>query len=127
MSLCSWNSSNGTSCRFPGPFSSGTHGDSRYYCPFHWALFSKDAFFKRMEGDAIVRRSIEWDGKTESYLALRAEAAKSARAFDGSAKAGEKSAQQGKDAIPSELRNEPGRNEGVSSFHVAMAGMGGFL
>lgn len=71
MSLCSWNSGNGTSCRFPGPFSSGTHGDSRYYCPFHWALFSKDAFCKRLEGDAIVRRSLEWDGKTESYLALR--------------------------------------------------------
>lgn len=76
MSLCSWNDSHGTTCKWPGPFSSDTHGGGRYYCVWHWRAFGLDRLEMKSEGDRIVRDSYEWDGSQESYLALRAEAAK---------------------------------------------------
>ena len=75
MSICSWNDSHGTTCKWPGPFSADTHGGGRYYCVWHWRAFGLDKLDMKAEGDRAVRESLEWDGSPESYLALRAEAA----------------------------------------------------
>lgn len=71
MSLCSWNDSHGTTCRWPGPFSADTHGGGRYYCVWHWRAFGLDRLDMKTEGDRVVRESLEWDGSPESYFALR--------------------------------------------------------
>lgn len=71
MSLCSWNDSLGTSCKWPAPFCADTHGGGRYFCVWHWRAFGLDRLEMKAEGDRAVRESLEWDGTPESYLALR--------------------------------------------------------
>lgn len=80
MSICSWNDSHGTSCKWPGPFCADTHGGNRWYCIWHWRAFGLDRLEMKTEGDRAVRESLEWDGTAESYLALRAKAPQAAKA-----------------------------------------------
>lgn len=61
---CSW--TNGAHrCRYPGSMSHGLKGDAKWLCAFHFR-----------EGDPsvaarITEESYEWDGKAESFIALR--------------------------------------------------------
>lgn len=61
---CAWTNGN-KRCRYPGAISSGQRGEGRYLCGFHFR--GGDA----SEAARITDESYGWDGKPESYLALR--------------------------------------------------------
>ena len=61
---CAW-TSGVTRCRFPGSMSHGLRGELPFFCPWHFRGPDQQA------GAEIVRQSLEWDGKPESYLAMR--------------------------------------------------------
>ena len=124
MSLCSWNDSHSTSCKWPGVFSSDTHGGGRYYCIWHWRAFSLDKIDMKAEGDRAVRESLEWDGSPESYLALRMQAAQHKKPAHARAESGEEPEAAG---VSRELRNDARGNAAIPIVHAAMAGMEGNL
>lgn len=68
MSACTWNSSHGEQCRFPGTLSAGLKGDGRWMCPHHFR--GPD----RQQADELVASSIRW-----SELPDRAQAWNDAR------------------------------------------------
>lgn len=51
---CTWTSSTGEPCLFPGTISDGLKGDGRWKCCYHARCDT------RAEGDAIVARSVAW-------------------------------------------------------------------
>jgi hypothetical protein len=61
---CDWVSGLGR-CRFPGTLSEGTRGDLPFFCAWHFQC-GDPAY-----GERVVRQSRDWDGMTESYLAMR--------------------------------------------------------
>ena len=61
---CTW-TDGADRCRYPGSISSGFKGDGRFLCAFHF--FNGDP----IHAARIVQASFDWDGKPESYLALR--------------------------------------------------------
>lgn len=62
--LCEWNA-NGMRCCFPGVMSRGQLGGGPWYCGWHYRC--EDG----ITGAQIVAQSHAWDGKPESYLAMR--------------------------------------------------------
>ncbi len=121
MSLCSWNASNGTTCKFPAPFSAGCHGDGRWYCVWHWRIREEDKITRHHEGDDIVKRSYEWDGETQSYLFLRGEAVKKPV---GKSR-GEGEEEQEGAGVSSHVRTDAKRETAVPIAQAAMEGLGG--
>lgn len=78
--MCEWNSSDGRAvCRWPGVFSTDTHGGGRYFCLWHWRIRDFDKITRSVDGDEIVRKSMEWNGEAESYFLHRAETEKAAK------------------------------------------------
>lgn len=73
---CGWTNGN-KQCRYPGAINSGLRGDGRYLCGFHFR--GGDA----SEAARITDESYEWDGKADSYLAMRFAEQKQARANAG--------------------------------------------
>jgi hypothetical protein len=61
---CEWHA-NGTQCQFPGSVSHGQLGGGPWYCGWHFRCSDGAA------GARIVEQSHEWDGRPESYLAMR--------------------------------------------------------
>ena len=113
---CGW--TNGMKrCRYPGAINSGLRGDGRYLCGFHFR--GGDA----SEAARITDESYQWDGKADSYLAMRFAEQKAARANAGTAR-GEESKAAG---VSRELRNDSRGNAFVPIVHAAMAGMEGNL
>lgn len=62
---CAWHSTSGQLCQFPAPFSHGQHGQGPWYCAWHFR--GGDPRFM----DAVVDQSHAWDGKPETYAAMR--------------------------------------------------------
>lgn len=124
MSICSWNDSHGTTCKWPGPFSADTHGGGRYYCVWHWRAFGLDRLEMKSEGDRIVRDSYEWDGSPESYLARRIASQARTPAANAGTDGGKES--QGP-RVEGKLRNDAQRNAPIPIAHAALAGLGGDL
>lgn len=62
--LCEWNA-NISRCGFPGSMSHGQLGSGPWYCAWHFRCGDGAT------GAAIVRQSQKWDGKPETYLAMR--------------------------------------------------------
>jgi hypothetical protein len=110
---CGWTNGN-KQCRYPGSINSGLRGDGRYLCGFHFR--GGDA----SEAARITDESYGWDGKPESYLAMRFAEQKSARANAGS-EGGEKQAAPG---VSRKLRNDAGGDAAIPIVHAAMAGLG---
>lgn len=65
---CGW-VDGGDRCRFPGTNSHAMKGDGKWLCAFHF--FNGDP----AHASRIVANSFDWDGKPESYLRMRKEAA----------------------------------------------------
>lgn len=120
MSLCSWVGYGG-SCRYPGNLSLDTHGKGRCYCVWHWRCFDLDGIEQRLKGDRIVRESFDWDGKAESYLALRLADSKRENAPDAGANGREKQEGAG---VSGQLRDDAQRVAGVPIFRNALARVG---
>lgn len=109
---CAW--VNGSRrCRYPGSVSHGLKGDAKYYCPFHFG--GPDA----SEAARITDESYRWDGKPDSYLAMRIAAQKAPNAGGNG-----REKPQGA-GVSGQLRNDAGRNAAVPIVHAAMAGMAG--
>lgn len=123
MSLCSWVGKGG-SCRYPAGLSLDTHGKGRCYCIWHWRCFDLDGIEQRLKGDRIVLESCEWDGKAESYLALRLADAKREKAHDAGANGREEQEGPG---VAGQLRNDAERNAPVPIVRGPLARMGSYL
>ena len=109
---CSWTNGN-KRCRYPGAISDGLRGDGRYLCGFHFR--GGDA----SEAARITDESYEWDGKADSYLAMRfaeQKAATNVRATSGEKPQAER--------VTGKLRNDAGGNAAIPIVHAAMAGLG---
>ena len=98
-------------CRYPGTMSGGLKGDAKFYCAFHFR--GGDA----SEAARITDESQGWDGKPESYLAMRFAAQRAASAYAG-AIAREKQADSGVSGV---VRNDA---IGVTRLHELPKTMG---